>query len=290
VTGSLKVDASRDAAPVAITFRAPAIDLRELLAAYGGGYRVNGTLELDIDVRGVGASPAAIAGTLDGHVGLAGVNLDIDNRLLDLVAGEVWRALVPGAPREGSNNVRCLAFRFDSTAGTAEARAFLFDSALAKVAGTGSVLLGPEQLRLRAVPTLKLGSAGIGVPVLIGGTFLAPAVRVDPAGAAGALVGALGRGQETGGGSSPLGAIAGALGGRQGGAQAGGAQAADDCPAQLAIARGGRAGAAAAPEAAPAAASPAQQPAPQPAPQQAPAPQQQQPANPLQQLLPRLGR
>jgi AsmA protein len=295
VSGALTVDAARDAAPVAIRLSAPAIDLRQLLAAYGGGYRVGGTLELDIDVRGVGASPAAIAGTLDGHVGLAGANLDIDNRLIDLVAGEVWRALVPGAPREGTNNVRCLAFRFDSTGGTAEARAFLFDSALAKVAGTGSVLLGPEQLRLRAVPTLKLGSAGIGVPVLIGGTFLAPAVRVDPAGAAGAIVGALGRGQESGGGSSPLGAIAGALGGRQGGGQAGGAQAGgaqggDDCPAQLAIARGGRAGAAAAPEAAPAAA-PAQAPAQQQAPAQpqAPAPQQQ-PANPLQQLLPRLGR
>ncbi|MCU0889531.1 MAG: AsmA family protein, partial [Rubritepida sp.] len=280
VSGSLSVDASRDAAPVAVKVSAPAIDLRSLLAAYGGGYRVSGTLELDVDLRGTGASPAAIAGSLDGHLGLAGVNLDIDNRLLDLVAGEVWRALVPGAPREGTNNVRCLAVRFDSAGGTAEARAFLFDSALAKVAATGSVLLGPEQLQLRAVPTLKLGGGGIGVPALIGGTFLAPTVRVDPAGAVGALAGALGRNQQGTAGSSPLGGLAGALGGRQGGAQ----QAGDDCPGQLAIARGGKAGAAPPPEAASA---PAQQPAQAPAP--APA-QEQRPANPLQQLVPRLGR
>jgi AsmA protein len=286
VTGSLTVDASRDAAPVAIKLSAPAIDLRALLAAYGGGYRVGGTLELDVDLRGTGASPAAIAGLLDGHLGLAGVNLDIDNRLLDLVAGEVWRALVPGAPREGSNNVRCLAFRFDSTAGTAEANAFLFDSALAKVAGTGSVLLGPEQLRLRAVPTLKIGGGGFGVPVLIGGTFLAPAVRVDPAGAVGALAGAASgaaAGATAGAAAGPLGAI---VGGVVGAARPGARQTADDCPAQLAIARGGRQGAAATPEAAgdaPPAAQPDQAPA------QAPA-QQQRPANPLQQLLPRLGR
>lgn len=298
VTGSLTVDASRDAAPVALTLSAPAIDLRDLLAAYGGGYRVGGTLELDIDVRGTGASPAAIAGSLDGHVGIAGANLDIDNRLIDLVAGEVWRALVPGAPREGSNNVRCLAFRFDSTAGTAEARAFLFDSALAKVAGTGSVLLGPEQLQLRAVPTLKIGGGGIGVPVLIGGTFLAPAVRVDPAGAVGALAGAASgaaAGATAGAAAGPLGAI---VGGVVGATRPGARQTADDCPAQLAIARGGRPGAAAAPEsasgAAPAAAgdaAPAQAPRQAPAqePAQAPA-QPQRPANPLQQLLPRLGR
>jgi AsmA protein len=288
VTGALTVDASRDAAPVALRLSAPAIDLRQLLAAFGGGYRVAGTLELDIDVRGTGASPAAIAGSLDGHVGLAGANLDIDNRLIDLIAGEVWRALVPGAPREGSNNVRCLAFRFDSTAGTAEARAFLFDSALAKVAGTGSVLLGPEQLRLRAVPTLKIAGGGIGVPVLVGGTFLAPAVRVDPAGAVGALAGVASgaaAGATAGAAAGPLGAI---VGGVVGAARPGARQTADDCAAQLAIARGGRAGAAPAPEASPAQA-PAQAPV-QQAPAQQPAQEPQRPANPLQQLLPRLGR
>ena len=280
LSGRVAVDASAAAAPVALVLRAPAIDLAQVVGAFGGGYRVSGTLELDADVRGRGASPAAIAGTLDGHVGLAGANLDIDNRLIDLVAGEVWRALVPGAPREGSNNVRGLAFRFDSAQGVAEARAFLFDSALAKVAGTGSVLLGPEQLRLRAVPTLKLAGGGIGVPVLIGGTFLAPAVRVDAAGVAAGVAGALGGAAGAVGQGSPLGALAGALGGRAGAAPA------DDCPAQLAIARGGRQGPVPAAEAAPAAetepAPPAQPPAQQP--------ERERPANPLQQLLPRLGR
>jgi uncharacterized protein involved in outer membrane biogenesis len=284
VSGSLTVDASRDVAPVAVKLSAPAIDLRALLAAYGGGYRVGGTLELDVDLRGAGATPAAIAGSLDGHLGLAGVNLDIDNRLLDLVAGEVWRAMVPGAPRDGSNNVRCLAFRFDSTAGTAQANAFLFDSALAKVAGTGSVLLGPEQLQLRAVPTLKFGGGGFGVPVLIGGTFLAPSVRVDPAGAVGALAGIASgatAGATAGAAAGPLGAI---VGGVIGAARPGAQRTGDDCPGQLAIARGGKAGAAPEPEAAPAEA-PAQAPA-----QQQQQQQQQRPANPLQQLLPRLGR
>lgn len=280
VSASLSVDGSTDQPPVALVLRAPAIDLRQLIAAFGGGYRVNGTLELDLDLRGRGASPAAMASGLAGHVGLAGANLDIDNRLIDLVAGEVWRALVPGAPRDGVSNVRCLAVRFDSQGGTADARAFLFDTSLARVAGTGQVLLGPEQLRLRLVPTLKL-AGGMSVPVTLGGTFLAPSVRVDAAGAAGSVVGALAGGAAAGATQTPLGGIAGALVGRQAGSGAAAAPA-DDCATQLAIARGGRQGPVPAPETAAA-------PAPAPPPAQAPA-QPQRPANPLQQILPRLGR
>jgi AsmA protein len=284
VAGSLAVDASTDEAPVALVIRAPAIDLRQLLAAFGGGYRVAGTLELDVDMRGRGASPAAIASGLAGHIGLAGVNLDVDNRLIDLFAGEVWRALVPGAPREGTSNVRCLAVRFDSTQGTADARAFLFDSSLARVAGTGQVLLGPEQLRLRLVPTVKLAS-GIGVPVTLGGTFLAPAVRVDAAGAVGSIVAGLAAGGAAGQSQGPLGGLAGALTGRQQGATA---QAGDDCAAQLAIARGGRQGPVPPPEVA---SEPTKVPAVPLLPGLETAPtQQQRPANPLQQLLPRIGR
>jgi AsmA protein len=285
VTLRLAMDASKPEPPVRIALSAPSMELRQLLAAYGGGYRVGGQVQLDIDVRGTGATPHRIASTLDGHLGLAGANLDIDNRLIDLIAGEVWRAMVPGAPRDGVSNVRCLALRFDATDGVATARALLFDSNLARVAGTGSVNLGPETLALRLMPTLKIAGGGIGIPVTVGGTFLRPAIRPDAAGAAGAL-GQIGAGAAAG---AQAGAVAGPLGAIVGGvvgAARGGATG-DDCAAQLAIARGGRQGAVPAAET-PAGQQPQEQP-PQPAQPQAPT-QQQRPSNPLQQLLPRLGR
>jgi AsmA protein len=280
VTLRLTLDASRPEPPVRIQLSAPSMELRQLLAAYGGGYRVGGRVELDADLRGTGATPHRIASTLDGHLGLAGVNLDIDNRLIDLVAGELWRALVPGAPRDGVSNVRCLAVRFDSTAGVATARALLFDSNLAKVAGSGTINLGPETLALRMLPTLKIAGGGIAVPVNVRGTFLTPSIRPDAAGAVGAL-GQIGAGAVAG---AQVGAVAGPLGAIVGGvvgAARGGATT-DDCPAQLAIARGGRPGATPAAEAAPAAQE-------QQAPAEQPQPQQR-PASPLQQILPRLGR
>jgi hypothetical protein len=260
------------------------MDLRQLLATYGGGYRVGGRVELDADLRGTGSTPHRIASTLDGHFGLAGANLDIDNRLIDLIAGELWRALVPGAPRDGVSNVRCLAARFDAATGVATARAFLFDSNLAKVTGSGTINLGPETLALRMLPTLKIAGGGIAVPVDVRGTFLNPSIRPDPAGALGAL-GQMGAGAaagaQAGAAAGPLGAI---VGGVVGAARAG--TTTDDCPAQLAIARGGRQGPVPAAETAPAQ---QEQPA-EPQPQQQRQQPQQRPANPLQQILPRLGR
>jgi uncharacterized protein involved in outer membrane biogenesis len=285
VTLRLTMDASKPEPPVRIALSAPSMELRQLLAAYGGGYRVGGQIELDIDLRGTGTTPHRIASTLDGHLGLAGANLDIDNRLIDLVAGELWRALVPGAPREGVSNVRCVALRFDAAGGVATAKALLFDSNLAKVGGSGSVNLGPETLALRLMPTLKIAGGGIGIPVNVGGTFLDPSIRPDPAGAVGAL-GQLGAGAaagaQAGAVAGPLGAI---VGGVVGAARGGAAAAGDECAAQLAIARGGRAGATPAPETAP---SEQRTPIEQQPPQQQQ--QQQRPASPLQQLLPRLGR
>ena len=290
VTGRMIVGAAQAEPEVALRLSGPSLALRDLLAAYARTYRIGGDLELDIDVRGRGATPHRIASTLDGHVGIAGVNIDIDNRLIDLLAGELWRALVPNAPRDGVSNIRCVALRFDASSGTAQARAFLVDSTLVRVSGTGTVALGAETLALRLAPTLKVAGGGLGVPVNVGGSFLNPIVRVDPRGAIGALgqIGAgAAAGATTGAAAGPLGAI---VGGVMGAARGGvaGASAAEDCATQLAVARGGRAGAVPAEEARPAE-RPADAPATPPALPAERQPDQRLPA-PLQQFLPRLGR
>jgi AsmA protein len=255
LSGGLDLDAGKSPPPVALALRAPALELATLLPPLGVPFPVRGALELDLDVKGSGASPRAIAATLNGHLGIAVGQGTIDNRLIDLLAGDMWRALVPGAPRTGNTNVNCIATRLDLAGGVATARALLFDTSLARVSGSGTMNLGQERLALRMLPTLRVAGGGISVPVNVTGTFAAPSYRPDAAGAlggiaAGAASGA-GQGATVGG---PLGAIVGGIVGatRQGAGDA----AAEDCPAALALARG---------RAAPAA-------APQPQPQQAPAP------------------
>jgi AsmA protein len=255
LAGQADIDARHDVPPVSLVLRAPGLELAELARAMGRDETLRGRLQVDVNVQGRGASPAAIAGTLGGHVGLAVAGAVIDNRLIDLAAGDLLRVLMPGMPREGSSNVTCIAVRFDATAGHAHARALLFDSNLAKVSGGGSINLGTEALALRLAPTLKLAQGGVSVPVDVGGTLLRPSFRPDALGALGQL---------------GMGAI---LGGVLGATQSGRAEANDhDCPAALALARGGApAPAGSAPPAA----------APRPAPAPATIPGLPQPRNPF---------
>ena len=103
--------------------------------------------------------------------------------------------------------------------------------------GSGTLNLADETLALQMRPLVRLGGTGVAVPVRVGGTFRSPSARLDPSGAAGEA----GRQAEAAGGRV-FGLVIGALGAN--GMIAGtGAAAPTDCAAELAIARGGRAGA-----------------------------------------------
>ncbi|MCC7427985.1 MAG: AsmA family protein [Alphaproteobacteria bacterium] len=285
------LDGRTDAPPVALSVRAPGLDLGPLLRAYGVGYTVQGRMDVDVDLRGAGQSVRAIMASLDGHLGLAMGQAVVDNRLIDLIAGNLGRALFPSMQREGNSNVNCFAMRFDSTDGIANARALVFDSNLVAAIGQGQVRLGTEQLAMRVLPTLKVGAGGIAVPVNVGGTLMRPSYQPDAAGVVTGVISGVETFRQQGG-------VQGLLGGLLGGSQQQQQQQQpqqqaparpDPCPGALAIARGGRGTAAPQPpasgaapqtpvarEALPADGAPATRGAPQIGTQQAPAQQQPQ--------------
>jgi AsmA protein len=284
VRAGLAVDAAQATPTVAARLHAPGLALGALLRQFGVPFAMRGTMELDIDVKGRGDTVRAVAATMDGHAGVAIGQGAIDSRLLDSAVGELWRLMVPGAPRTGEIGVACLATRFDFAGGLGTARALLFDTSAARVTGTGTVNLADERLALRLLPTLRLGGGGLSVPIEVGGSFARPGYRARPEDVLGALGGlASGAGSGAGQGAAaggPLGAVIGGIVGatRQGAGQLD----AEACPAALAIARGSRAEAPAV-QPAPAA------PAPSSAPSATPAPAPAQPRSPIPGIrLPRL--
>jgi len=225
----VSADARQPAPPVAVAVKAPSLALGPLMQALGQGQAVTGTMQLDLDIKGAGRTPHAIASTATGHFGAAMAGGDIDNRIVDALAGDILRAVGARVSREGRSNIRCVALRLDADKGVAQARALLADTALAKLDGGGAINMGSETMALRVRPTVKAGQVRIAAPVLVSGPWLGPKVGLDPAGAgqiAGQVLGGLRSGQ------NPLQALMGA----------GEATSADDCPRQLAIARGGAAG------------------------------------------------
>jgi AsmA protein len=261
--GSLTADARQPAPPVALRLHAPGIALQPLLAALGEPGFATGKLEVYADLHGAGATPHAIAGTLDGSLGLAMAKGTIDNRLLGSALGTIVRdaSVLDLVGRGGNSEIECFTTRIDTSHGVGTLHTLLLSSSLLTLTGDGSMNFGAETLDLRVRPQARVAGTGLVVPLRVTGSFRAPNAVPDPAAAiaanAGTVAGLALRG------ATPFGAFAGALGEQK---LLGGGGGGADCGAALAIARGQPA------STAPAAHQPTTEPAPshQPAPQQKP--------------------
>ncbi len=244
--GRITVDATQPNPPVGVMLRGPGLQFAPLLTLLGLPADARGAVDIDADLRGAGNTPHALAASADGHLGIAMVNGEIDNRLVSGTLGQVLQhARLPDVTAHpGSLPVRCLAVRLDAHGGVADLRALLLDTSLFYLEGGGSLNLGDETLALRLRPLARLGGTGVIVPLRVGGGFRAPKVEVDATGAAGEAAGIAAEAAR----SPQFGIIIGALGGNRM-VPGGGA---DDCARQLVLARGGLPGPAPAPAPAPA--------------------------------------
>ncbi len=208
------VDASAPVPTVALGLQAPGMDAGPLLAAFGVPDATAGRMDADLQLRGAGASVRAIAASLDGHVGLAMVDGELDNRWLAGLFGDALRNLP--VDLRGRSAVRCLALRFDVAGGQATARALLLDASRLRLDGEGGASLADETLDLRLHTLVRLGGTAVAVPIHLAGPWRSPRPQVSIAG--------------TGGGAG------------QGALVIGAPPGSDACPAQLTLARDGRAG------------------------------------------------
>jgi AsmA protein len=254
ITGELAADAAAATPTVALTLRAPGLELVPLQQALGQPVRVSGRAELDAVLRGAGAGLRAVAATLDGHLGLAMVNATLEPALMNPVQ-QALRSRVPALPALPDRlPVECIALRGDAQDGTLRIGTLLFDAPAAKVAGSGTVNLATEGIALRLLHDVRAAGADIRVAADLGGTLAAPAyggvqVRNAVAAAAGALAGRVG---------GDLGQVLGAIANQPGARP----EALPDCGTALRAARGGREGPLPAARPAPAQDASPQQPAP----------------------------
>lgn len=256
--GRLAVDASVAEPRIETRLRFPALPLQTVATMLQQAASANGVLFFDADLRGSGRTPHAIAAALDGKIGVAVSDGEVDNALVGGLAADVLKtAKLPDNVISliGKTRLHCLAARMEFAHGRATLAPFVADTAKLLLEGRGSIDLGPETLALRLRPTLRTGP-GIVVPVDLAGTLLEPKWSLAdlPVPAAG-------------------GKLAGVLSAVVGAAAA--SPAADPCPAALVAVRGEPAPAAVPaappPGAAPAAAAPTASAAP-PAPPAKPAP------------------
>ena len=181
-SAQLQADAGAQSAGIAV--QANGLAAGPLLAALLHQEAGGGTLDLDIDLRGHGANPRALASTLDGHAGLALVDGEFD---LGSIMAALGEALPKGLPMSagGRNQVRCLALRADVASGQASLGTLLLDSARLHLAGSGTVNLVDETLDLHLRPQVRLGLGGVSVPVRVSGPIRSPRTQAEIAGGTG---------------------------------------------------------------------------------------------------------
>lgn len=181
-SAQLRADAGAQSAGMAV--QANGLAAGPLLAALLHQEAGGGTLDIDIDLRGQGANPRALASTLDGHAGLALVDGEFD---LGGIVAALGEALPKGLPVSagGHSQVRCLALRADVASGQASLGTLLLDSARLHLAGSGTVNLVDETLDLHLRPQVRLGVGGVSVPVRVSGPIRSPRTQAEIAGGAG---------------------------------------------------------------------------------------------------------
>ncbi len=212
LNAALSADATQGPPTVALRLQIPALALQPLLAAMKEPGVITGNMQVQADLRGSGATPHAIAASLDGSLGLAMANGTVDNRILGSTLGSILRQvnLLDLVGRGGTSQVQCFAARLDAAHGIATVRSLVLASSLLTMDGSGSLNLGAETLDLRVRPQAKVAGTGVVVPLRISGPFRSPATAPDAAAAitenAGTVAGAVL------GNTTPLGLAAGALG------------------------------------------------------------------------------
>jgi len=243
MSGRLMIDANPPKPPVALVLRAPGLSVRALALMLGLPSDASGSLEVDANLNGAGNSLHAIVAGLNGTLGLAMVNGQIDNASLNRVLGPILTSaslplslIFPGQIIGGDSALRCFAARLDARGGLATFRALYLDSARVKVTGSGTINLADEAVSLRLRPLARLADTGITAPLIVGGTIKHPKAHIDAANSVQANIMGLAQSAENLA-EVPLGAISGALGGPDRLSSGG-----DDCVNQLAIARGGPGG------------------------------------------------
>jgi uncharacterized protein involved in outer membrane biogenesis len=192
----LAVDARAADAPASLVLHSPSLALQPLAAAYGKPDAITGTGFFDVDLRGHGRSPHALAASADGHLGLAVSEGEVDNATLTGALGGVLRtARLPETlfGTSGRSRLHCLALRLVSRGGVGEATTLVADATKLMVQGYGSLDFGAETLSLHLRPLLRVGP-GVVVPVRVNGPFLDPKWAIEGGGKGGlpsALAGTL---------------------------------------------------------------------------------------------------
>lgn len=164
-------------------------DLGALVALWGAPGLFDARGRIKIDLTAHGASPRALARSLNGRAAAYFVNgrINADAAGAPVVGVQRFLGLVGAAGRREWAAMPCLVMRLDAVDGVVRPEVLLIDTAQATTIGDGKLDLREERWALTLTPQPKGLDVSLGIPVRVSGPLAAPRVGLDEAGLAGTV-------------------------------------------------------------------------------------------------------
>jgi uncharacterized protein involved in outer membrane biogenesis len=192
--GSVRLDARKKAAGLAVQLILTKVNLGGLMKEMGVTDALEGQASIKVDVAGTGSSVAGIMAGLNGETSLIMGKGRMKSAALNTLIGgptQILSDVFTGGDSEYTA-INCAVVRFPVKKGVATAEPLVLDTEVAAFLGKGTINLGSEVLELVIGPDVKKTTISAAVPVNIEGTLANPQYSLDKLGVARKVGGVLG--------------------------------------------------------------------------------------------------
>ena len=179
--GDISLDARGQTPLVAMSLRAPNLQIGQLFKDFANLDVLEGQGAIDIALSGSGNSIAAIAGSLDGHARQLMGSGRMRNEGLGYVSG-IFSGIGEALGGKTWVAVDCMANDFQFEKGVATSRVNLLSTEVIRLTAEGSIDLGTEEYKMKIRPRSRGFDLSLAVPVLIRGPLDDPSFLPDPLG------------------------------------------------------------------------------------------------------------
>ena len=180
LTGTVRLDGTKEPIHGDLKMRVKDLQLAKLFPTVKQAQDSKGNLDGLIELVGTGDSVGQLLGSSNGKIGVYMDDGKISRFLMELVALDLWDVARVKLKGDEEIEIRCAIADFAVKDGMAQTNAFVFDTAVTNVTGSGSINLKTEEMDLTLKPQPKdSGLGSLRTPLHIKGTFGQPNVGPD---------------------------------------------------------------------------------------------------------------
>jgi len=175
IAGSIRMDGQQDPIASTAALRVKDLRLQQLFPTMKENQQSIGDINGLVELAGRGDSVGEMLGAANGKVGLYMDGGKISRFMMELVALDVWGLARVKMQGDEPIDIRCAIADFNVKDGVMNTNAFVFDTGVVNVGGSGQINLKSEKMDLKLDPEPKDRSiASLNSPLYIRGTFGEP--------------------------------------------------------------------------------------------------------------------